>query len=74
MQHCVLHFENHKSHEGVLTIDTLPRQNHTPLDEQKKSIRIMRRLLLGDVVNWITTEDPTIRHLEDYGSGNYPSE
>ena len=34
----------------------------------------MRRLLLGDVVNWITTEDPTIRPLEDYGPGNYPSE
>ncbi len=48
--------------------------NHTSLDERKKSIRIMRRLSLGDVVNWITTEDPTIRHLEDYGSGNYPSE
>ena len=74
MQHCVLDFENHKGHEGVLTIDTLPRQNHIPFDEQNKSIRIMRRLLLGDGVNWITTEDPTIRHLEDYGSGNYPSE
>ena len=58
----------------MLTIDTLPRQNHIPLDEQDKSIRIMRRLLLGDVVNWIKTEDPTIRHLEDYGSGDYPSE
>jgi hypothetical protein len=34
----------------------------------------MRGLLLGDVVNWITTGDPTIRHLEDYRSGNYLSE
>ena len=34
----------------------------------------MRRLLLGDVVNWITAGDPAIRHLEDYGCGNYPSE
>ena len=74
MQHCVLHFENDNGRKGALTIETLSRQDHIPLDEQNKSIEIMRRLLLGDVVNWITAEDPTIRHVEDYGSGNYPSE
>jgi hypothetical protein len=34
----------------------------------------MRRLLLGDVVDSITTDDPTIRHLKDHGSANYRSE
>ncbi len=58
----------------MLTIDTLSRQDHIPLDEQNKIIGIMSRLLLGDVVNWITTEDRTIRPVEDYGSGNYRSE
>ncbi len=34
---------------------------------------MMRRLSLGDVVHWITSQNRTIRHLGDYISGNYPS-
>ena len=69
----VLNCECHKGAKGVDYRYT-PATKSYPLDERNKPIRILRRLLLGDVVNWITTEDPTIRHLEDYGSGNYPSE
>ena len=34
----------------------------------------MRRLFLGAVVNRMTIEDPTIRHIVDYSSCNHPSE
>ena len=44
-----------------------PIEVDTPL--QSESMR-RRRLLLDDVVNWITTEDPATRHLEDYSSDN----
>ena len=29
--------------------------------------------MLGDVVDWLVSQDCEVRHREDYISGNYPS-
>ena len=36
----------------------------------KKPIEIMRRLSLGDVVDWTKAQDHTVPHCEDYISDN----
>ena len=60
VEHVTLGLREPQGHERALTIDTLPD-------------KIMRRFL-GAVVNRMTTEDPTIRHIVDYSSCNNPSE